>query len=239
MPNDGTGALEEKVEDLEPTSTSDDTIDAGSDEGKHQETLTEREKALIQARDDNAEKLRQERAFNQQLQAQLQQRQQPEPEPEDDDDDYMPLTKADYKKMQAKEKEKEAKAAREKADRDFQLKVYNSANQARKKYEKSDFTYDEAFRYAQENFSENKLRAISMMDDPGQELYDSVVMATGQGREKVVKETLDTVNKNMNSASTLSGSGGSNRVIDEIKSLDKLSGQDFVSKMDEIIRTKQ
>ena len=225
-----------------PSDVDPEIVDAGQREGKPEKPkLTDAEKALAKARDDNAEKLRQERERSIRLEAELNAlKNKPEPEPEYDPD--MPMTYGEYQALEKKREERERKTQADKQTQEFQIRVKKSVDQTRTKYKDSEYNYDWALNYALEHFPEDDIRGIMAMSNPAQRLYD-LVMLQDENRDKInsgaIKNTLNQINKNLNSPGTLSEVGGSNRTIDQIKQYDKLSGRDFVSKMDEIIASKQ
>jgi hypothetical protein len=244
MSEDITGEIQEEQDVQDSSPVSEEMVDAGSEEGQPQKPeLTDKERALIKARDDKARKAREaeDRAIRAEERARMleEQLKPKHEEPEEEFDEFTPLTYGDLKKMREKEERQRQAEQRKRQEQDFQAKLVSSANKAKKAYKDSDFTYEDALQYAVDNFSENKIRAISMMDDPGQELYDAVLYATGRHKEKAVQEAAKTIQNNLNQAGTLSSKGGANKILDTIKKMDEMSGPDFIAQMDEIIKSKQ
>lgn len=235
MENEAGETLDEMDVTTEPSSESEESVDAGQTEGQPEKPqLTEKEKALIAARDDNARKLRFEQERAQRLEAELMSLKTVEEEPEEIDPD-MPLTYGDLKRLEEKRQQAEAKKREQTQQVELQKKVYSSAIKTRDRYKDSEFTYDQAYQYAMDNFSQEDLNAVYLMSNPAQKLYDLVMVATGNKDQKVVKDTIDTIKKNLESPGTLSKTGGANSTMDTIKQADKLSGQDFIAEMDKII----
>jgi hypothetical protein len=227
--------LDEKDVTTEPSSASEEIVDAGQPEVEPEKPqLSEKEKALIAARDDNARKLRMEQDRAARLEAELQSlRTVEEPEPEIDED--MPITFGELKRLEAKKQQAELKKREQAQQTELQKKVYTSAVKTRDQYKDSEFTYDWAYQYAMENFPQEDINAIYLMSNPAQYLYDLVMIKTGNKDKKVVKDTIDTIQKNLKSPGTLSKTGGANSTMDTIKQVDKMSGQDFIAEMDRII----
>jgi hypothetical protein len=241
---DQTGEIQNTDENLSPSDNgSEEIVDAGQPEEKpEKDTLSDKEKALIKARDDKAERARQaeERAIRAEEKARLLEEQlTSKPEPEEEFDPDMPLTFADLKRIEAEKEQKRQAEAQKKQTADFQKRVLSSVETAREKYKDSVHTYDWALEHARKNWSEEDLNAIALMKDPAQKLYDLVMLDTGNVGKESVKDTLETINKNLNSAGTLSETGGANKTLDSLKQIDKMPSKDFIEKMDEIIRTRQ
>lgn len=229
-----------------PVNDPEQIVDAGQpekppEEGKPKKPeLSETEKALIKARDENARKAREAEDKFLRLQEQVLAQRPVEREEEIDPD--MPMTVGDYNKLEEKRVANERKRQQETQVKQAEDRVKQSVAKVRSKYSDSEYNYDWALEYAQTHFSQEDLNAIALMSNPAQKLYD-FVMLQDENRDKVnrseiVKETVDTISKNLNSPGTLSETGGANKVMDELKQFDKLSGREYVEKMDAIIASK-
>ena len=236
-----------------PSGEPEGDVDAGQVEaGEPKETLSEKEQALIKARDENARKAREaeQRRIEAEERARIYQ-EQLKPQQEEDDlgiDPDMPLTLADLQKIEEAKQKKEQQRRQQDYEKAKQAKINKSLAKAQDKYKDSEYNIDWIENYVQthpDKYTPEALAAIGAMPDPVETLY-RLVMSEDENRDKIsaidrqqtVKETIDTINKNLNSPGTLSNIGGGDKVMDSIKQMDKMSSTDFVKYADSIIKKK-
>jgi hypothetical protein len=203
-----------------------------------------KEAALIQSRDDLAERARQsdkradqsdetarmaleaaKRAeeYNAYLQGQ---QQRPVDRFEGRDPDEV-VTIAELKQIENENKQRIETAQFKTKEEQRQNNLTESLDRAREKHS----NFDEVLAKAQKIFNQQELGAIGMMKDPGERLYKMVIAENpemkAQEKADIVKETIDTVNANLNTPGTLSGAGGSDTVLDQAKKFGQMSNEDF------------
>jgi len=227
--NEGAETVEQTTDKVEPKKISEsDEIIRKIREDERGKTKAAREEAR-QAREAADKALR--------LAEQLSQQRQPQQAQEEVDPD-MPLTRREWEQIEHKKEQ-------ERFRKEQESRIVQSAKKAKDKYSKTDFTYEEALEYAQNNFSQGRMMAILQAEDPAEELYNLVSIQPDvkprivEGVQKeTVKKTVETLNKHLNQTGTLSKAGGSDRAIDEIKKWEQMSYADILKEQDKIIASR-
>jgi hypothetical protein len=217
------------------------------DQSEKQESKEEIDrKALIKAKQEEVKKRQQAEAERDYYANQLKQtQQQPQKEEEEDLDPDMPLTYADFKRLEEKRQTLEAKRRQNENLARMQTEVVKSVAAVREKYKDTDFTYEDAVEYANANFSTSERSAIATMRNPAQRLYNLVLQESGRidkikskAQQETVTETLNTIKKNLNSPGTLSNVGGASKTMDSLRQMDKKPRNEFLAEMDALIASK-
>jgi hypothetical protein len=224
-------STEEGTVEKEQEETSQETIPEKIAE-KPAVTKDEKE-GLIQARKAEATKRREaqqeaavERGRREQLEKMIEKFNQPQ---ENQIDPNEPITIGQAQELFRKQREEESIIRRN-------SQVIDSVTRTREKYKDSEFTYDDAYEWANNGGINKEMgNAILYDPDPGQALYDLVMLKhpdlrknqTQTVQTETVKKTVDAINRHINTPRTLSNATSTDKTLDNIKAIEGLNHSDF------------